>query len=340
MVLPSGKKSRVKAIDTFSGELESAHAPLSVAIRLEDEVDVSRGDMLVHPSSLPYVDRSLTAHVVWMNERPLDLDKTYILKHTTQSARVQIDAVAARVNLHTLDDEPAQTLELNDIGKLRLTCHRALYFDAYAKNRTTGAFILVDSLTNATVAAGMVLDDHTAQGLDDALAEIRAGSGLTPKTQVSPRERRERFGQAGCTLWLTGLPGSGRWALAYALERRLFDEGRTAHVVDPTGESLRCMASAARAGTNAGLVTICAYPSYTETDRAVVRNHVGDKRFIQVFVDTDIELCRERRPDADFDGFEAPANPDLTVHLDRMRVEKAVDAIVEVLGERGQFDAV
>ena len=338
VVLPSGKSSRVKAIDTYDGPVDQAHAPLSVTIRLEDEVDVSRGDMLVRPNNLPRVDRSINAHVVWMNETPLDVDKTYLLKHTTRSGRVQIDDVQARIDLHTLEDEPADTLYLNDIGKLRLTCHRALYFDAYEKNRGTGAFILVDSLSNATVAAGMIIDDRQTQALDEALAEVRAGSGLTPKTQVSSRERRERFGQTGCTVWLTGLPGSGRWALAYALERRLFDEGRTAHVVDPTGESLRCMASAAKAATMAGLVSICAFPSYTETDRAVVRNHVGSERFIQVFVDTAEALCRERRPDADFSGFEAPAEPALRVALDQVRVEQAVDQIIEVLRERGQFE--
>jgi bifunctional enzyme CysN/CysC len=253
--------------------------------------------------------------------------------------RAQVDTIHAKLDFATLQDKPADRLELNDIARVTLTCHRALYVDSYDQNRVTGAFILVDSLYNTTVGAGMIRGAATgAQSLDDVMKEVRAGSGLTPKTQVSPRERRERFGQSGTTLWLTGLPGSGRWSLAYALERKLFDLGRTAHVVTPFADTLDSITSAAHACTYAGLITICAFPSYARKDRAHVRTALGADKFIEIYVDTDIALCRERRPDASFDGFEPPEAPELTVHLDQVRVHQAIDAIVDVLGKHGQFD--
>jgi bifunctional enzyme CysN/CysC len=337
LVLPSGKRSRVEAIDTFEGARDDAGTPLSVTLRLEDEIDISRGDLLCHVDDLPRVGRSFDAHVVWMHERPLDTEKTYIIKHTTQVVRAQVATLHWEKDMDTLEEVPCDGLSLNEIGKVTVTCHRALFYDAYDKNRHTGAFILIDSLTNETVAAGMIIDDETEQDLDDALRELRAGSAITPKTQVSPRERRERMGQAGVTLWLAGLPGSGRWALAYSLERRLFDLGRAATVIDPTGEDLRSMISGARACTDAGLVTICAFPSYKKADRDAVREHVGEDRVFVVYVNTDIEVCRERRPDAVLDGFEPPRRAALTVSLEDMRTAEAAEFIIHELERWAEF---
>jgi adenylylsulfate kinase-like enzyme len=340
MSLPSGKQSKVKHIDTFDGELEEAFTPQSVTLRLEDEIDISRGDMIVFPNNRPRVTRSFDADLVWMHERPLDTQKTYLIKHTTQVVRGAVDAIHAKLDLTTLQETKTDRLELNDIARVRLTCHRPLYVDSYSRNRATGAFILVDSLYNTTVGAGMIreLPGHAPQSLEDVMKELRAGSGLKPATQVSPRERRERFGQSGTTLWLTGLPGSGRWSLAYALERKLFDLGRTAHVVTPFAETLDSITSAAHACTFAGLITICAFPSYKRAERARVRDALGADKFLEVFVDTDVALCRERRPDASFDGFEPPTTAELTVHLDQVRMHQAIDAIVDILGKQGQFD--
>ena len=332
--LPSGKRSKIEAIDTFNGTLKRAFAPQSVVLRLEDEIDVSRGDMIVKVDDLPTVERTFDAHVVWMSEESLDPDKTYILKHTTQEVRVQIDAVQWKKEMERLEEIDATTLDLNDIGRLTLSTHRAIYVDGYEQNRATGAFILIDSLTNNTVAAGMVIGQETRQGIDDVLAELSAGSGLTPKTQVSAKERTRRMGQRGATVWMTGLPGSGRWTLAYALERRLFDLGRTATVVDPTDEDLDSMVSAAKAVTDAGLVCICAFRSYAKKDRELLRSRIGKERFVQVYVNTDRELCQKRRPDADFSGFEPPESPDLTLALDSTRIDDAVEFIVEALGRR------
>ena len=340
MDMASGKRSRVKAIDTYQGELDEAFAPMSVTLRLSDEIDVSRGDMLVRPDNRPRVSRYFEADLVWLHERPLDTQKTYIIKHTTQMVRVQVDRIVSKVDLMTLAQEPASSLGLNDIARVQLTCRRALYFDAYQQNRETGAFILIDSLSNGTVGAGMIRTGRGDQDLEQALREVRAGSGLTPKSEVSPRERRERMGQSGATVWLTGLPGSGRWSLAYALERRLFDLGRTAHVIVPTGENLESAISAARACTMAGLITICAFESKHQNERAQVKERIGDNRFFEVYVDTDPAVAKERRPDSDQTGFEPPDAPAVTVHLDRIKMHNAVEQIIEALEKAGQFDEV
>ncbi len=339
VALPSGKTSRVKAIDTYDGELDEAFASQSVTIRLEDEIDISRGDMIVKPGNLPRVTRRFDAHLVWMHEKPLDTEKAYLVKHTTQTVRAQIDRIYFEVDMDTLEEKPTDGLGLNDIAKVRLSCHRALYVDDYQRNRETGAFIVIDSLTNNTVAAGMISLAGSEQNIGEVMKELHAESAMEPKTFVSPNERMERFGQRGATVWLTGLPGSGRWALAYALERKLFDEGRTATVVSPVGEDLRSMISAAKAITDAGLINICAFPSPTRTDRDKLKERIGGDRVIQVYVNTDVALCRERRPDADFSSFEPPDDPDIIVALDEMRIDKAVEAILEALKERGQFEA-
>jgi sulfate adenylyltransferase large subunit len=161
MVLPSGKTSRVKAIDAVRGELTEAFAPQSVSIRLEDELDVSRGDMLVHPGDVPRVARTFDAHLVWMHEKTLDSGRTYLLKHTTQTVRAEVDRVHWRKDMDTLEEVPDKTLGLNEIGRATLTAHRPLFLDPYETNRETGSFILIDAITNNTLAAGMVVADGT-----------------------------------------------------------------------------------------------------------------------------------------------------------------------------------
>ncbi|HEX5659008.1 MAG TPA: sulfate adenylyltransferase subunit CysN [Polyangiales bacterium] len=339
MILPSGKTSRVKAIDTFAGERDEAFAPESVTLRLEHEIDCSRGDMIVLPGNRPRTSRSFDAHVVWLHEKPLDPEKSYFLKHTTQTIRMQVSKVHNRIELTTLEEVPADTLQLNEIGLLSITTHRPTYHDAYQQNRVTGAFVIVDSLSNATVGAGMILPpEEDEQDIEAALREVRAGSGLENKTQVSPRERRERLGQTGVTVWLSGLPGSGKVNVAYVLERKLFDLGHAAHVLAPEGDPLSAIAVATRGLTDAGIITICALPAKTRAERALVQDRVGKERFVEVFVDTDPTISQERRPDADHSGFEPPDQADVTVNLDQLRVERAVNAIIDLLAKRGWVD--
>ena len=219
VVLPSGRRSRVVAIDTFDGPIDEAFAPMSVTLRLADEVDVSRGDMIARADRRPRVADRLEAMVVWMSERPLDPAKSYLLKHATRTVRADVDEVRAVIDPSTLEPRPAAGLELNEIGRLAIRPHRPLFVDPYRANRTTGAFILIDSLTNDTVAAGMILAD-----------EGGPSGARTARSQVSPAERAARLGQTGATIPVSGPTLAAAEARAYLAERLLFDAGRLAAV--------------------------------------------------------------------------------------------------------------
>ena len=157
VVLPSGRRTRVEAVDGPDGELEQAFAPMSVTVRLEDELDVSRGDLIADPASAPEPVRELTADVCWMTDVPLAPRRRYSLKHTTRTVRAIVDEVQSRVDVHTLENDPAESLELNDIGRVRLRLGAALTVDPYARNRDTGSFILIDEASGDTVGAGMIV---------------------------------------------------------------------------------------------------------------------------------------------------------------------------------------
>ncbi|MGB9185132.1 MAG: sulfate adenylyltransferase subunit CysN [Solirubrobacteraceae bacterium] len=157
MVLPGGQRSTVAAIDSYSGELESAFPTMSVAVRLTDQVDVSRGDMIVDPEDQPVSARELEAIVCWMGEQPMQPRGRYTIKHTTRSARAIVEQIEHRVDINTLEHVPAQQLALNEIGRVQLRCSSPLVVDPYSRNRTTGSFILIDESSNDTVGAGMVV---------------------------------------------------------------------------------------------------------------------------------------------------------------------------------------
>ena len=245
-VLPSGKTTRVKGIDLFEGEQDEAFAPQSVTLRLEDEVDVSRGDMLVHPHDRPRVTRTFDAHVVWMRDAPLDPGRSYLLKHTTRTVRVEIDRVHTRKDMDTLADIPATSLGLNEIGHVTLTAHRALFIDPYVENRETGSFILVDPLSNETAGAGMILAAEPGEG------GVDAGAGDDSGSQVSERERRARLGAAAGVVLLVGGDEAAARATAYAIERRLFDRGAVCLVM--IGGEARQLEAARVAASAGGLV--------------------------------------------------------------------------------------
>ncbi|HLH64321.1 MAG TPA: GTP-binding protein, partial [Solirubrobacteraceae bacterium] len=160
VVLPAGRSTRVEAIDTYDGERQAAFPTMSVALRLADELDVSRGDMIVEASDRPAVARELEAHVCWMSDRPLSPGGRYAIKHTTRSARAIVEAIEHRLDVNTLEHVSAAQLKLNEIGRVRLRTSAPLVVDPYARNRTTGSFILIDESTNDTVAAGMVIEAH------------------------------------------------------------------------------------------------------------------------------------------------------------------------------------
>lgn len=348
-VLPSGKTSRVAAVDTFHGEVDVAYPPMSVTLRLEDEIDVSRGDVLVHPDNVPEQDQRFSAMLVWMSETALDRNRTYLLKHTTQLVRADVERVDFTVDLETLEDTPANRLELNDIAGVTISCHRQLCYDPYTKNRATGSFILIDSLTNNTVAAGMIVG--AAEALESKRRHQIERSRERPRSLIETEERSERLGQKGATVWLTGLPASGKSELAYALERRLFDKKRIAMVVDPDdglsrgvrpdGSSPAQTPELARRSADAGVITIFAYASPLRADRLALRDAVGSERFVEVHVSTPLDDCKKRDtrgsygPNHPDPSYEKPLAADLTVSLSDTSADEAADEVFQVLVKRG-----
>ncbi|MEG1748940.1 MAG: sulfate adenylyltransferase subunit CysN [Tannerellaceae bacterium] len=184
MALPSGKTSRVKSIVTYDGELESAFPPQSVTLTLEDEIDLSRGEMLVHPDNCPIADRNFEAMLVWMDEEPMDISKQFYIKHTTNTTRARVDNVRYKVNVNTMEQFATDHLELNEIGNVVFTTGKELFFDAYKKNKQTGAFILIDPITNNTAAVGMIIGRVDVRDMitDDALATLNLPQlGIAPE---------------------------------------------------------------------------------------------------------------------------------------------------------------
>jgi bifunctional enzyme CysN/CysC len=370
VVLPSGKTTRIRGIHTYGGELAEAFPPMAVTVTVADELDIGRGDMLAAQSNQPRLGHELEANVVWLSETPLDPSRTYRIKHTTADAQVDVTEVRYRFDVNTLHRVAATSLGLNEIGRLRLTASRPLAFDPYRRNRTTGAFILIDPVGNGTVAAGMIVDRGTPDPEHPGLGSKVLATNVRPRpSRVSSDERRARAGHAPATLWLTGLPKAGKSTLAYAVERALFDAGCAVHVLDgenlrlglsqnlgfgapERSEHIRRAAHVARLSNDAGLVTIVALVSPGEADRAAAREVVGDDRFLEVFLDAPPEVCAARDPEGlwqrarrgeiqHFTGvsapYEAPRAPALRLLTGELAVDEAVEQILSLLRARRVF---
>ncbi len=245
MVLPSGKTSRIKSIATYDGDLSRAFPPMSVTVCLEDEIDVSRGNMLVPPSHPPQVTRCIDARLVWMGNKPLDLRQQYVIKHTSQLVKAQVRSIRYRVNVNTLERHAALELNLNEIGAVVIDTHSPLFIDPYRRNRATGSFVLIHPTSNETVAAGMITGRNPA---------AQAGSpGEKPgeRDRISQTERMARIGHPPILIWLKG--GA---SIAYAVERKLFDQGYLTHVIAPQADA-NVLMEVAQNVLAAGLTAIC-----------------------------------------------------------------------------------
>ncbi|WP_299177801.1 sulfate adenylyltransferase subunit CysN [uncultured Neptuniibacter sp.] len=218
-VLPSGKSSKVKSIVTFEGEIEEAFPPMAVTLTLEDEIDISRGDVLVHSDSVPASTNRFDAMVVWMAEESLQAGRQYEVKLNTTRVAGGISHVRHRVDVNTLEQSPASSLELNEIARCEVTLERAVVADEYRSHHGTGSFIIVDRLSNATVAAGMIIEEDSQQ-LSDLEGKI------VSESNVSVSDRVIRFGQQAATVTITGENAVQRQELLYSLEALLFEQGR------------------------------------------------------------------------------------------------------------------
>lgn len=353
VVLPSGKSSRVKSIVTYEGELEHAGPGQAVTLTMEDEIDISRGDLLVHADNVPPVTDQFEAMLVWMAEEPMLPGKKYDIKRATSYVPGSIASIVHRVDVNTLEEGAASSLNLNEIGKVKVALDSAIALDGYESNRTTGAFIVIDRLTNGTVGAGMII----------APPVVGQGGGHHGSlAHVATEERALRFGQQPATVLFTGLSGAGKSTLAYAVERRLFDMGRAVYVLDGQNlrhdlnkglpqdrsgrtENWRRAAHVARQFNEAGLLTLAAFVAPDAEGREQVRDLIGRERLLTVYVQASPMVCRERDPQGLYAAgqdnipgesfpYDVPSNADLVVDTQALSVEEAVKAVLELLKAR------
>lgn len=367
MVLPSKRTSRVKRLVTQDGDLSEAFCPQSITVVLEDEVDCSRGDMIVRPGNVPKVSNDFDATVVWLSADPMLPGKTYLFKHTTQTVSGQIDSLRYRVDVNTLHRSPSPELNLNEIGRCAVTLSQPIYFDAYKRNRSTGAFIIIDRLTNATVGAGMITERDSARtraAWENIEVDTEGPSGVS---EVTTAERSARYGQQAVTVLFTGLTGTGKTAIAHGVERRLFDRGRAVMVVDgermrrgvnqdlgytveDRSENLRRSAHVAKLLNEAGLICLAAFLAPSESVRNRVRETVGKDQFLVIHVTAEESVRKERdtkghyqKAEAgtlpNFPGvtalYEEPVGADLTLDSGVLSLEQCVDSVVSLLEQRG-----
>jgi bifunctional enzyme CysN/CysC len=366
MVLPSGRTSRVERIVTQDGDLEEAFTPQSVTLTLEDEVDCSRGDMLVRPGNVPKVSNEFDAMVVWMSAEAMVPGKTYLFKHTTLSTPGQIDSLRYKVDVNTLHRSPSPDLQLNEIGRCTITLSQPIFYDSYRRNRTTGAFIVIDRISNATVAAGMITDRQVtgrtaiaAWDVDESAGDVEVGGSVRV---VTPEEREARYGQRPATLLLTGLSGSGKSTIARGVERALFELGRASVVLDgealrrglsrdlgysahDRSENLRRCAFVAQSLNDHGLICLLAMVAPNESVREKAAEVVGREKFLVVHCDAPVEVCSQRDPRGQFAAssaaaqsidltYEPPQSPDLRVDTSQQSVENCVEQIMQLLRQR------
>ncbi|MFT5100464.1 MAG: bifunctional enzyme CysN/CysC [Planctomycetaceae bacterium] len=368
MVLPSRKTSKIRSIVTFDGEIEEAFPPLAVTLTLEDEIDVSRGDMLVHPNNLPYFSDKLDVQIVWMGEEPMQIGKQYLFKQTTKRSSGSISQIKFKTDVNTLKHEETNSLSLNEIGRCEVTLSQRIAFDAYKPNPATGSFIIIDRLSNVTVGAGMIVGNVSSKADSSWDSEITQTRLNASSSLISAAERKTQFGQSTKTILLTGLTGSGKSTIAYALERKLFDMGRAAFVLDgqnmrlgpskdlgfdaeDRSENLRRSVEIARLMNQAGVIVICSLVAPNAEVRAKARELVGDD-FLEVYLSAPLEICKARDQDgiykaADEEGldtipgvnlpYEAPLSPELTLPTHEIDVEDSVERLVKLLEESGAF---
>jgi bifunctional enzyme CysN/CysC len=371
VVLPSGQHSRIAGIDTFDGPVDEAFPPMSVALRLADDIDVGRGSTIARAHNQPTVSSSFECQLCWMSEEPLSPRRRYLVKHTTRTSMLSALDVRYRIDIDTLHrDESATTLELNDLGRVRLELSSPLVFDSYRRNRVTGSLIVIDEATNETVAAGVILDTETEVQDTPALESDEAHSPNVKwqRSALTRRRRWQSLGYPGATIWFTGLPAAGKSTIAGAVEERLVTAGRPAFLLDGDNlrhglngdlgfdeearrENVRRTAHVARLLAESGTLALVSLVSPYAKDReqAAALHAAVDLPFIEVFVDAPLQLCEQRDPKGLYARaragelcgltgidapYEAPSRPDLVLHSGRETVQEAVQRVMGALGTR------
>ena len=355
VVAGSGRASEVARIVSFDGDLPVATAGRSVTLALADEIDVIRGDVLADPQHRPTVTRRFAADLVWMDETAATQGKRFLLKIGAATVPASLSRIADSLDIDTLARAPATQLGLNAIGRVEIETAQPVAFDPYTENRQTGAFILIDRSTLRTAAAGMVVDS-----LDGARDVHRHAETVTPAL------RAEAKGQQPLVVWFTGLPGSGKSTIANLVERKLVALGRQTMLLDgdnlrqglnadlgfdaaARAENVRRVGEVARLMVDAGLIVLVALVSPFRADRARAAALQPAGGFLETFVDTPPEICRQRDPKGLYakadDGkivnltgrdqpYEAPEAPALVLRTAELSPEEGADRVVRLVLER------
>lgn len=372
VILPAGHRTTVRSVDTFGGSVDEAAESDAVVITVADDLDISRGDMIVRPMNLPYVDRELDVTICWMSEQPMRPGSSYILMHTTRMVQAVVRRLVHRIDVNDLHRDEASELGLNDIGRVHIETADPLFFDPYRRNRETGSFILIDPHSKETVGAGMVRD--RVRSADRVIREARGAQGdpaVSPdvvweRQGISREIREDHAGHRSAVVWLTGLPASGKSTIARLLEKRLYEIGcRTVHLDGDRlrhglcgdlgfsdadrRENIRRVSEVASLFVDAAHLVICSFVSPSGIMREHARSRVPAGRFIEIHVDTSLEECMRRDPKGlyakalrgEISGmtgvdapYEAPENPELRVDTSEVSAEEAADMIVELLRKR------
>lgn len=360
MVIPSGKRSKVKEIVTHGGNLKTAVEDMAITLTLKDEIDISRGDVICKADNPAQQADQFQAHVLWMSEQEMYPGRQYLLKTTNKTVPASVTNLKYGVDINDFSEIASKTLALNEIGVVTVSLSAPIAFDAYKDNRNTGSFVLIDRQTNETVGVGM---------LDFALR--RAKNVVWQDMDVSKTARAAQKLQKPGLLWFTGLSGSGKSTIANLVEKRLLDLGRHTYTLDGDNvrhglnrdlnfskadrvENIRRIGEVARLMVDAGLITMASFISPYRAERQMARDLLEDGEFIEIFVNTPLEVAEQRDVKGlyakarageikNFTGidseYQKPRNPEITVNTVDMSAEDAAEMIVTHLKENGWLES-
>ncbi len=355
VALPSAQTSEISDIVTYDGSCDSAHVGDAVTLSLTTDIDISRGDVICAAKDRPQVADQFSAHIVWMQQQPLLGGRTYVLQLGAQRALAHVSRIKHKLNLETLDATPTRKLEANDVGVCNISTNKPLVIEPYLDSRHMGGFMLIDRATNETACAGMI--EH---------ALYRGQNIHLQSIDVSRDQRSEIKGHKSCCLWFTGLSGSGKSTVANALERRLHEDGFHTYILDGDNvrhglnqdlgftdadrvENIRRVSEVSKLMVDAGLITIVSFISPFRAERRSARERFGDGEFIEVFVDTPLEICEARDAKGlyakarageipNFTGisspYEAPEAPDIHLAGGEKTPDELADLIIKELTNR------